>query len=471
MGAGRAGAAEMGWIVKDRVMGRRATAAGGLLLAALLTAGSGASVASAPSGADTTQLGQARAAAPTSDAATLRPGTRRKRDVVFVGNNWDGTADLVDPTSFKRLGRLDIVPDYDERMQEIATNPYRLAYFLAIREAIGEGHDQFVDDMYSSNDGRLVVVSRPSFADVVGISLKTKKIRWRFAVKGVRSDHMAVSPDGKRVVVSASTGNVVHVLRIRDGKSLGRFVSGGSPHESIFIDGGKRILHASIGSVYSPFDQDGVPDPAEGERVLQIVDARTLKVTRRYDLRKALDDKGLDDVSIAVRPMTLSPDEKKFYFQLSFFHGFVEMDRRSGKITRVRRLPNLVKDVPREQYVLDSAHHGIAMNPKGSRICVAGTMSDYATIVKLNDWDHTKLLKGGLKPYWVTPSADGKFCYISWSGSDKISRISYRTARIDRSVKVGDHPQRIRNGFVRTRFVAGLGFAEPTHPIGATPSD
>jgi len=403
-----------------------------------------------------------RSPGPTGDPAA---GTRR---VVFVGNNWDGTADVVAPGSFERLGRIDVVPDYDERMQEIATNPYRLAYFLAIRSAIGEGNDQFVDDMYSSNDGRLVVISRPSFADVVAISLRTKKIVWRFEVAGVRSDHMAVSPDGKRVVVSASTGNVVHVLRIRDGKQVGRFVSGGSPHESVYIDGGRKILHASIGTVYSPLDQPDVPDPLEGQRVLQIVDARTNKVIRRYNLRKALDAAGLEKVSIAVRPLTLSPDEKKIYFQLSFFHGFVEMDRRTGRITRVKRLPDLAPEVPREQYVLDSAHHGIAMNPKGTRICVAGTNSDYATIVRTKSFKRTRLLMGGEKPYWVTPSWDGKFCYISWSGTDDVSRISYRTARIVDTIDVGNHPQRIRNGFIRKAFVKGLGEAEPRTPAGTT---
>lgn len=390
-------------------------------------------------------------------------GTRR---VVFVGNNWDGTADVIAPGSFRRLGRLDVVPDYDERMQEIATNPYRLAYFLAIRSLIGEGNDQFVDDMYSSNDGRLVVISRPSFADVVAIDLRTKKIAWRFEVAGVRSDHMAVSPDGRRVVVSASTGNVVHVLRIKDGKQVGRFASGGSPHESVYIDGGRRILHASIGTVYSPLDQPDVPDPLEQERVLQVVNARTLKIERRYNVRKALDAAGLDKVSISVRPLTLSPDERKIYFQLSFFHGFVEMDRRTGRITRVKRLPDLAPQVPREQYVLDSAHHGIAMNPRGSRICVAGTNSDYATIVRTKSFKRTRLLKGGLKPYWVTPSWDGKYCYISWSGSDDVSRISYKRARIVDTISVGNHPQRIRNGFIRTRFVRGLGTAEPRSPLG-----
>jgi DNA-binding beta-propeller fold protein YncE len=398
---------------------------------------------------------------PASAAEEPGPGTRR---VVFVGNNWDGTADLLAPRTFKRLARVNVIPDYRARMAEIAANPYRLAYFLAIRTLIGEGHDQYVDDMYSSNDGKLVVISRPSFADVVGISLGTGKIRWRFPVAGVRSDHMAVSPDGRRVVVSASTGNVVHVLRMRDGKEVGRFRSGGSPHESVYIDGGKRILHASIGTVYSPLDEPGLPDPLEGERVLQIVDAKTFKILRRYNVRKALDARGMKDTSIAVRPMTLSPDEKKLYFQLSFLHGFVEMDRRTGKITRVMRLPNLIPNLPRVAYLLDSAHHGIAMNPKGTRICVAGTMSDYATLVNVRSWTHTRLLKGGKKPYWVTPSWDGKHCYISWSGSDTVAKISYRTARIVRTQKVGDHPQRVRNGFIRASYLQGLGFTKASKP-------
>lgn len=397
---------------------------------------------------------------------TTEPAKRSKavRRVVFVGNNWEGTADILAPGTLQRLGTIDVVPDYRERMREIALNPYRLAYFLAIRALIGEGHDQLVDDMYSSNDGRLVVISRPSFADVVAISLKTKKIVWRFAVAGVRSDHMAVSPNGRHVVVSASTGNMVHVLRVKDGKEVGAFRSGGSPHESVYIDGGKRILHASIGTVYSPLDEPGIPDPLEGERVLQIVNAKTFKIERRYDLQKALDQRGLKDFSTSVRPMTLSPDEKKIYFQVSFFHGYLEMNRRTGKITRVTRLPNLVPSKPRIGYLLDSAHHGIAANPSGRKICVAGTMSDYAVVVNERTSRPMRLVKGGKKPYWVTPTWSGKHCLISWSGSDTVSKISYRTGKIVKTVPVGDHPQRIRNGFLRRSYAAGLGVARTSAP-------
>ena len=56
----------------------------------------------------------------------------------------------------------------------------------------------------------------------------------------------------------------------------------------------------------------------------------------------------------------------------------------------------------------------------------------------------------------MTPSGDGKHCYISWSGTDKVARISYATGRITKSVKVGDHPQRIRNGFLAEGYLRHL---------------
>ena len=88
-------------------------------------------------------------------------------------------------------------------------------------------------------------------------------------------------------------------------------------------------------------------------------------------------------MSDAVRPMALSPNERFLYAQVSFFHGFVEYDFKTDKVTRVVDLPiaEAIKDLPKEDYLLDSAHHGIALDPTGKRFCVAGTMSDYAAIV------------------------------------------------------------------------------------------
>ncbi|MDQ4084480.1 MAG: serine/threonine protein kinase [Actinomycetota bacterium] len=396
----------------------------------------------------------ATAAAPaaTLDAAAASSPVRR---VLFVGNNWDGTADVVTPRPpLRRLARINVIPDKEQRMAEIYSNPDRLAFFLAIREFVGEGHDQYVDDMYTTRDGRLLVVSRPSFADVVGIRISTGDIVWRFQVDGYRSDHMAVSPDGRHVAVSASTGNVVHVLDIGTGEEVGRFPSGDSPHENVYIRGGERIVHASIGRVYTPTDQPAM-DSTKGERYFQIVDADDNRVLRRIDMGQKLDRAGYPDMSSAVRPMTFSPHERFVYFQVSFFHGFVEYDLRHHRVRRVVRLPiaDHVEDMPREQYLLDSAHHGIAMNPEGDRICVAGTMSDYATIVSRRTTRHQGLVRGGKKPYWATPSGDGRHCFVSWSGTDSVSAISYDTGRQVDRLRVGDHPQRMRLGFVRRAWV------------------
>lgn len=381
----------------------------------------------------------------------INPATRH---VLFVGNNWDGTADVVLPRgSFERIHRINIIPDIQQRMLEIYTNPVRLGYFLAIRELVGEGHDQFVDDMFTSKDGEILVVSRPSLADVVGIDLDTEKIVWRFQVDGQRSDHMGLSPDGKHIAVSASTANVVHILETKTGKEVGSFPSGDSPHENNYSADGKRIFHASIGMVYTPTD-DPALDSTKGDRYFQIVDARTYKIIERIDMGKKLEQAGYPNMSSAVRPMALSPNERFVYFQVSFFHGFVEYDFRKDKVTRVARLPvaEKIKDLPKEQYLLDSAHHGIAMNGKGTRLCVAGTMSDYAAIVSRKTFRY-KLIHGGKKPYWSTNSGNGRYCFVSWSGSDRISVIDYATKREIARVPVGDHPQRMRIGDVKLSWL------------------
>jgi len=391
-------------------------------------------------------------------STTTLPGPAGKanlRSVIFVGNNWAGTADVINPRrKFKRIARINIIPDHEERMAEIATDPERLAYFLGIRQLVGEGNDQFVDDMYTSNDGQLLIVSRPSFRDVIGMDLDTREIVWRFVVDGQRSDHMAMSPNGKHVAVSASTGNVVHILDVKTGKEVGRFASGDSPHENTYSRDGRRIFHASIGLVYTPADQPEA-DTSKGERYFQIVRTRDNKILKRIDMSKKLDEAGYPEMSSAVRPMALSPKERFVYFQVSFFHGFIEYNLERHRVTRVVNLPisEEAKDIPPEEYLLDSAHHGIAINAKGTRLCVAGTMSDYAAIVPVARPARHNLIQAGTKPYWSTTSADGRHCLVSWSGTDTISVISYAKRKEVARIKVGDHPQRVRNGRVRTSWL------------------
>lgn len=380
-------------------------------------------------------------------ATPVPPAPSNSQQVFFVGNNWDGTVTVIRSAGdYGRVGVINMIPDRKERLSEIYLNPVKFVAYQYIRNTAGEGNDQLVDDMYSSPDGQSVVASRPSFADVVSINIKTGKMNWRTSVQGFRADHMAVSPDGQRVAVSASSGNVVQVLDINSGKELGRFATGDKPHENIFFDNGSKILNSSIGNVETATDAPW-QDFTKGKRFLTIADANTYQVLKTIDFRPALDAVGRKDLSNAVRPVVFSPDESKLYAQVSFFNGLVEYDLNQNKVTRIGQLPGS-STIPadRSTWVNDSRHHGLSISGDGQKLCVAGTMDDYAMIVDRATLTAGKQIAAG-KPYWATQSPDGQRCIISESQSDVVTVIDFATGNKVLSVPVGNHPQRVRIGY------------------------
>ncbi|MEV6414019.1 YncE family protein [Kribbella sp. NPDC051718] len=392
-----------------------------------------------------------------SAAASTGATAAETKPVLFVGNNWEGTADVVAPTAdLTKIGRINLIPDKDQRLAEIYADPIRLGYFLGIRATVGEGHDQYVDDLYTTPDGNWVVVSRPSFADVVSVSLSTGQVGWRFPVSGYRADHMAVSPDGERVAVSASTSNTVHVLDIRTGQQLGSYQTGDKPHENTFTNGGRYLWTSAIGEVNTALDEPWL-DWTKGDRKITVVDTTTFQKVKEIDMRPRLDAAGRKDLSDSVRPVAFTPDESKLYFQVSFFNGLLEYDVATDKITRIKTLPkNPATTEDRTKWVNDSRHHGLSMSPDGQKLCVAGTMDDYATVV-----DRATLQEGPLvtvsKPYWATVTGDGTACVVSESGSDRVTSISFATGQKIASIVVGDHPQRVRIGKVPTAWTGPTG--------------
>jgi hypothetical protein len=428
------------------------------------------------------------------------------RDVMWVGNNWAGTATVVDARTFEVLATgVDLIPDRDEELARIAADPVALAFYLAIQQGPGEGNDQYVDDMFTTADGRHLAVSRPSFADVVWVDVARAiagdpdAIAVEQPVDGFRTDHWGVSPAGRGLLVSDSTERQVIEFSMVDevlpdgtevavGDRLRTFATGDTPHENTYSADGARIFHASIGTVYTPGDEERVGplslgpvhDEVKGDRWFQVVDAETFEVTERWDMGLELEEAGYPSMSSAVRPMALGHDERFVYYQVSFFHGFVEFDTRAadldgavgyetdgmpeprtGAVTRVVPLPNRVPDVPREQYVNDSAHHGLSMDEAGDTLCVAGTMSDYAALVDVETmtatlFDETTTGHPYGKPYWTTEGLEGTdTCWISLSESDSVAVLDTETGEELAYLPVGDHPQRVRHGVVREDALPG----------------
>ncbi len=344
--------------------------------------------------------------------------------------------------------RVNVVPDKEERLSEIKKDPIRWVGFQFIHSQIGEGHDQFVDDMYASNDGKEIYVSRPSFGDVVAIDIASGQIRWRTRVGGFRADHMAISPDGKQLVVSASTAKVAHVIEAASGNIIGDIKTGDQPHENAFSKDGTKLYNSAIGTIFTSLDEPWL-DWTKGDRYIGIYNAKTFELERKIKMGPKLAEFGLKDMSSAVRPMAFSPDERYLYLQVSFFHGFIEYDLLQDKVTRVAHLPlsEETQKLKRKDYVLDSAHHGIAMSGDGKKLCVAGTMSNYAAIVNRETFA-AKIHPLGARTYWATSSRDGKYCYVSVAGDDTLSVISYDSEEEVARIPVGYHPQRARTGYL-----------------------
>ncbi|UMG93269.1 serine/threonine protein kinase [Nocardioides sp. TF02-7] len=446
------------------------------------------------------------AAAPAAPTPATRAAVARRglRDVMWVGNNWDGTASVVDARTFKVLKRgVDLIPDKQQELADIARNPLALAMYLAIKVGPGEGHDQYVDDMFTTLDGRYLAVSRPSFADVVWIDVRRATLGRPGAIvreqqmDGYRTDHMGLSRDGRRLLVSDSTSRQVieysmvderlaDGTRVRMGDRLRTFESGETPHESNFSRDGRRIYHASIGRVYTPGDGtealdallDPISDLVKGDRWFQVVRDRDFRVIRRWEIGHELAEAGYPHMSSAVRPMAVTPNERFIYFQVSFFHGFVEFDTRApdlngrvdytlgqrqkveeprvGAVTRLVRLPKHTR-LPRDLYVNDSAHHGLSIDRRGRTLCVAGTMDDYAALVDRRTGRRTLFNEKTTgryygKPYWTTEGL-GDTCWVSLSDADALAVLDTRTGKQLAYRKVGNHPQRVRHGYVRKSLV------------------
>jgi DNA-binding beta-propeller fold protein YncE len=351
--------------------------------------------------------------------------TTATRDVVLIGNALAGTVSFLDGRTFANLGSLNVIPDLEQRLSAM-TVIERAGYEL-VRSQLG---DKFVDDMFLSPDGRTMYVSRANLADVVAIDLVSHQQRWRFKVEGIHADHMAISPDARRIVVSASTGQQAQVLDAATGALVGSFATGSYPHQNDYSNDGRRIYNSSIGVTSMP----QLLEPLKGARQVTVVDSTTLRTVRTYTF-----DHG-------IRPSVFTPDEKIMYAQLSYLNGFIEYDLVQGRILRTVELPFSPQGAAMrpDDYPQNSAHHGLALSGDGGKLCAAGTIDDYVAIISRPGLTTDRLVPVPRQPYWAVTSVDGRHCVVSNSGDDSVSVVSYDTAQEVARVRVGQFPQRER---------------------------
>jgi DNA-binding beta-propeller fold protein YncE len=345
--------------------------------------------------------------------------------VLAVANSYDGTVDLIDARTFRRLGRpLNVIPDgtTPRDPQQAAAYPLILAR---------QGEVNYTQEADFSPDGKTLYVSRGYLGDVAAFSVATHKLLWRLEVPGLRADHLAVSPNGQRLFVSALPGTKVYAINTHSHRYSGSYEAGTFPHVLEFSPDGHFIYSGSLGDQLAPYGQD------HGIHQITVADARTLKVARTYRF------------AAGVRPFAFA-SAKRLVVQLSYFSGFEVLNLATGQ-TRAVKLPLLGpgKTLARQNYPNAAADHGIAVS--GNTVCAAGTISNYVATVSLRG-RIKRIVPVGQAPAEALTSPDREFCFVTSRGptgmhvahvtnGDDVSVISYRTGKLVRRINVGRHPQ------------------------------
>ena len=365
------------------------------------------------------------------------PGTK---SVLFVANNWDGTADIVDPQTFKSSARLNVVPDLQERLAEIALDPRKLGYFLAIRDA----------DRRGQRPVRRRHVLLPRRALRLHLAAEPGRRRGdrdrdqarspgASPIEGYRSDHMAISPDGKRLLVSDSTAarstrsTPRPARRSASSRRATRRTRTTTPptarRSSTRASGSSTRRPTSPSRTRRRATASSRSSTRRRYKVLKRYDigqiARRGRLPRDYSLRRAADGdraRREDHLHAALVPARLRR---------------VRPRRRTSRCgSRTCPSARRPRAPPRENYLLDSAHHGLAINPEGTKLCAAGTMSDYAAIVQRDSFAHRSSPRRR-EAVLVDQQRDGSYCFVSASGDDQVSAIDYASER-----EVARHPGR-----------------------------
>ena len=366
-----------------------------------------------------------RAAAAAVAALLLGAASAEARDVVLVANAEGGTVSIVDARSFHVVRELNVLPDGPEA-EPGSDDPAQALLGQKIVEAAGGNN--YAQDQDLAPDGRTLYVSRGHRGDVVAFDVTTGNMLWKVPIPGLRSDHMTISRDGRRLYVSALTDNHVYVVDTARAEVTGSFPTGEWPHDNHLSHDGKLVYNGSIGNIVAP------PE-ARGQYALTLADATTLEVRRTYVFEAGL------------RPYVLSEDETRMYAQLSEYHGLIEYDLGKGEVLRRLDLP-VDEGVTEEDYDFEAPHHGLALSGDGETLCAAGRASDYVALVSVSEWRPLAIIDAGDAPGWAATGPGGTHCFVPNTRADTLSVVSYASRREVARVKVGDGPKQIEPGSI-----------------------
>jgi YVTN family beta-propeller protein len=280
------------------------------------------------------------------------------------------------------------------------------------------------------------------------------------------------SPDGSKVYVTNELTEKLDVLDAKTGQVIKSIELSGHPNIVAADKAGNRIVVAI----------------ARGKGGLDIIDAKTLTLkktipsARLHDVYITPDQKYVVGGSIpakifytfdlekeevawelkmdaGVRCMAIetNPDgsTKRVFTQLSALNGFSVVDFAQRKEVTKVPLPEPPEQYDHGGYRTNEPSHGIGMSPDNKTLWVTSIPNDavYAydpDTLKVRgkvDLPSYKVAGNPMSlssvPNWTTFTPDGKYLYISNSGTRSVSVVDAPGLKFVKSIPVGEVPKRI----------------------------
>jgi YVTN family beta-propeller protein len=267
---------------------------------------------------------------------------------------------------------------------------------------------QSQDVIYVTIEGN----GRDKPGELVWIDPFTDKVTRRMDI-GPEPNQLAVTPDGKFAYVPVNDGHY-EVIDLTKGKIIERiFVGSGSrPHNTICSADGKHMYLAPMGSPKRVF----------------IADTSTHKVIGEIPL------------SNVVRPIAVTPDEKRLYANVDGLVGMEVADVAARKM--IHRVPAELSD---EQKTHASRSHGIGIRPDGKEVWTCDVEHFQVQVFDVTGETpkQTHVIPIGTQVYWLTFRPDGKVCYVSARGGKAVAAVDTATKEILARIPVGKEPKRL----------------------------
>ena len=276
------------------------------------------------------------------------------------------------------------------------------------------------DDVIGSPDGKMVYGNgfipngNPvGFSDtgvVYGISTATNKIIWWGSIPGT-PQHLAVSPDGKRLYVPSLSMNHIYVIDTATGRTIDTIPSIIGNHGTELSKDGKRLY---IGNALL--------------HRLDIYDTENGQIIKIMPTREG------------VRPFKFDGDEKRVYYQLSNFQGFEVRDIETGELVKTVNLPKLAPGLKADSF--GTVNHGLALTPDGKKLVAAASLEGYVAMYSLPDLKLLGTVPVGEDPNWIRIRADSKIAFVSNRGSNDISAVDLDKMKEVVRIPAGTRPER-----------------------------